>query len=54
MDVCGIKIAHNYTITHDDTGMAPSDTVNTKASTARITYGDFVNKLNSLTAGNTP
>lgn len=36
MYVCGIKIAHNYTITPDDTGMPPSNTANIKVSPANI------------------
>lgn len=36
MYVYGIKIAHNYTITPDDTGMPPSNTTNIKVSPANI------------------
>lgn len=36
MYVCGIKIAHNYTITPDDTGMPSSNTTNIKDSPANI------------------
>lgn len=36
VNVCGIKIAHNYAITPDDTGMPPSNTTNIKVSLANI------------------
>lgn len=35
MYVCGIKIAHNYTITPDDTGMPSSYTTNIKVSSSK-------------------
>lgn len=36
MYVCGIKIAHNYIITPDNTGMLVSNTTNIKVSPANI------------------
>lgn len=36
MYVGGFKIAHNYTITPDDTGMPPSSTTNIKVPPANI------------------
>lgn len=36
MYVCGIKIAHNYIITPDNTGMPVSNTTNIKVSPANI------------------
>ena len=36
MYVGGFKIAHNYAITPDDTGLPPSNTTNIKVSPANI------------------
>ena len=53
MYVCGIKIAHNYTITPDDTGMPPSNTTNIKVSPANISLRLVCKQIKFIKGGMT-
>lgn len=51
MYVCGIKIARNYAITPDDTGMPPSNTTNIKVSLANISLRLLCKQIMFITGG---